>query len=193
MIVEVHTPDATWSLLPASFPTPDGLGDAEWFAGVSERYAGTQGGLEAEAVGALRSAIDAARTEILPGDLVTMLYRPARVPVTAIVHVQMIDIVTETEESLRWAMMPDVEFALPPIVEDFDAPALGRGRKAAFILAEGFDDDVTASGLTYAIPVADVVVFVFTSPNTPTVVGLLEAELDDIVRSIRIRDDDPEE
>lgn len=190
VILELFTPDATWSSLPRQLPTAEGLTDAEWFAGIVEQYAGPRPALDADQVGALRTMLDQAREQILPGDLATLVYRPADVPVTAIVHVQVLPSESEDPRALVWALMPMIDMALRPVVDDFETPTLGIGRKGAFISADRFADDVTAGGLSYAFPTEHGIVHVFTNPSTPTVIGLLEAQLDEIVRTISLRVDD---
>ncbi|MEJ3404458.1 hypothetical protein WDJ51_06915 [Rathayibacter sp. YIM 133350] len=188
MIIELLTPDASWSVLPREFPTPDGLDHDEWIGAVSALYAGSPAGSAAADAGELRELFDAARGQILPGDLHTLLFRPLEVPAIAIIHVEVLASDAVDSRSLDWALIPTVDLALPPIVEDVESPELGRGRKGAFIVADRFADDVTAGGLSYAFPTRHGVVHVFSSPSTPTIIGLLEAELDEIVNTIRIRE-----
>jgi len=186
-MLEFEARNDVWSILPRTFPTEAGLNADGWFDQFCTLYVTSEVGLSIEQVGVLRDVVTEARAQIAPNDVATLLFRPSEYPVTSVVHVQLFDAEGEDASAVvQNAMLPEVPLAVPPIVEPFEAAGLGPGHKGAFIVGESFADGSPAGGLSYAFATRGHVVNVFTSPTSPTTVGLMEDFLDDLVSAIRL-------
>ncbi len=188
MMIEMQLPPAMWSGLPRRFPTESGQTADEWFEELSRAYAAERGDLTPEQVGGLRDMAGEARAQISERDVATLLFRPIGVPVTAVVHVQLAAAEPDAEAAIAHALLPDVPMALPPRIDSLEHPAFGTGRKGTFLAGE-LRDDRAVGGTSYAFSADGIVVHVFTGPVAPSVLGLMEAPLDDVVTSMRfVRD-----
>ncbi|MBT2498643.1 hypothetical protein J7E25_06005 [Agromyces sp. ISL-38] len=184
MNLELSYPAASCSILPRTFPTPDGASEAEWFEAIGSQYAESQGELDDIRRESLRRILERKRRDVLPADEATILFRPTILPVFVTIHVQAFERTgAEVEALVERVGMPETTMALRPRVDRFPSELLGEGRKAAFVAAVAADD--TMAGFSYLFADARRVVSVFTAPATPTALGILEPILDDIVRTIR--------
>lgn len=189
MIVEYAIRSDSWAVLPSSFPTPDGLTEAEWLAEFRASYAEVFGEQDADVVAALDQLATRARAQIGPEDAATLLFRPFLLPVNAVVHVRLLT-VNEADAAglVASAMLPDILLSLPPIIEPFVSPALGTGTKGAYLSAEGFSDGHPAGGVSFAFASGGYVVNLITDPTLPATLGLMEEQLDELATSLRLVD-----
>ncbi|GLI27941.1 hypothetical protein ARHIZOSPH14_21830 [Agromyces rhizosphaerae] len=185
MDVDLQIPDASWSVVP-----PEATGE-QWDAFTSELaagYAAVRGGLTDDQRMALRVMLDEVRAQVAPDDAITLLFRPYLLPVTAVVHVRVAAIADgdDVEAGLRLALTPDLPLALPPVYEDVVAAGLGAGRRSTFVAAAPDAAGHPVGGISYAFATDGLAVHVLTSPTRPTVLGLLEEQLEQIVQTLRI-------
>jgi hypothetical protein len=188
MMIEMELPQAAWSGLPRQFPTDSGQSADDWFEELSRAYSAGRGGLTPEQVGGLRDMVGEARAQISDRDVATLLFRPIGLPVTAVVHVQLAAAEPDTEDAIAHALLPEVPMALPPRIDSIEHAAFGTGRKGTFLSGELLDDRAVG-GTSYAFSADGIVVHVFTGPVPPSVLGLMEAPLDEVVASMRFLDD----
>lgn len=189
MIIEMQLPQATWSGLPAQFPTDPGQSPDEWFDELLGAYAAAHGELTADQVGGLRDMVGEARAQISDRDVATLLFRPLTVPVSAVVHVQLAAVEPGTADAIAHALLPDVPMALPPRIDAVEHETFGAGRKGTFLAGELMGGDRAVGGVSYAFAADGIVVHVFTGPLPPAALGLLEAPLDEVVASMRLVND----
>jgi hypothetical protein len=191
MIVEYAVRNDIWSVLPARFPTAEGVSEADWLAGFRALYAGNFGEQDDEVVTALDTLATDARSQIWPEDAATLLFRPFTIPINAVVHLRLVPANdAEAREFLRTAMLPDIQLSLPPIVEPFDSPTLGQGMKGAYIAAETFADGNAAGGVSYVFASGGFVVNLITDATLPATIGLMEEQLDELATSLRLVEGD---
>jgi hypothetical protein len=188
MMIEMELPQATWSGLPRRFPTDSGQSADDWFEELSRAYSAGRRGLTPEQVGGLRDMVGEARAQISDRDVATLLFRPIGLPVTAVVHVQLAAAEPDTDDAIAHGLLPEVPMALPPRIDSIEHDAFGVGRKGTFLSGELLDDRAVG-GTSYAFSADGIVVHVFTGPVPPSVLGLLEAPLDEVVASMRFLDD----
>ncbi|WP_353807403.1 hypothetical protein [Agromyces sp. SYSU T00194] len=187
MRLDLQVPDVSWSLVPRdASPEQWDAFSAELATGYAAVREGD--GLTGDQRMALGVMLDDVRAQVAPDDVVTLLFRPYLVPVTAVVHVRVAEIAAgdDVDSALRTALTPDLPLAIPPVVEDMIAPALGAGRRSSFVMGASDAAGRTVGGISYAIAADGFVVHVLTSPTPPTVIGLLEEQLEQIVQTLRI-------
>ncbi|BDZ63897.1 hypothetical protein [Agromyces mangrovi Wang et al. 2018] len=183
--LDLQVPDASWSVVPREATAE------RWDAFASELeagYAAGRGAFGDEQRMALRVMLDEVRAQVAPDDALTLLFRPYAVPVTAVVHVRVAAIAEgdDVAAGLRHALTPDLPLAIPPVVEDVTAAGLGAGRRSTFVAAAPDAAGHPVGGISYAFAADGFAVHVLTSPTRPTVLGLLEEQLEQIVQTLRI-------
>lgn len=189
MIVEFAVQDEWWSVLPPEFPTVDGMSEAQWFADFVETYKNVFGEPDGVVRAELARIVADARDRIQSDDVATILFRPMTAPVNSVAHIQLFEVGdADVSVQIERALIPDVDFALAPVVGAFDTEGLGSGTKAAFLAEKRPGDRTPLGGLTYAFARDRHVVRVYTEPANPSVLGLMEGPLDEVVRRITLVD-----
>lgn len=187
MIVEFAVQDEWWSVLPPEFPTTDGMSEEQWFGDFLTIYANAFGEPDGEVRAELARIVADARDRIQPDDAATILFRPLMAPVNSVAHIQLFEVGdADVSVQIEHALIPEVDLALAPIVGSFESDGLGLGTKAAFLAEKRPGDATPLGGLTYAFARDGHVVRVYTEPVNPSILGLMEDPLDEIVRRITL-------
>jgi hypothetical protein len=189
MSIDFRVPHSAFVALPRTFPTPEGQTEEQWLEEFLQPYVEVYGEMDIEARAALGAQVDQARSQMLPDDGATLLYRPLNVPAFSLLHLQLFDARgRDLDEAVTEGLLPTQLLALPPVVEPWPQDDLGQGVKAAYLLSDPAPDGTRRGGLSYLFVVGDEVVRIFTQPAPPIVVSMMEEPVDWIVASLRVGD-----
>ena len=189
MSVLLYADERAWLALPKSFPTASGQTAAEWENAVLDGMRPLWGDkLTAEAEEAVRQALRHGLTRVLPEDSVTLQYWPTAALANVVVHV----VASVFGDGDRPQVVPlDAgPFPREPVVEAFESEFLGTGVEARYLTTVETTPPMEFGAVNYLFENETGFVFVGTEPTLPRLVGIMFEPLREVVRSIRVLDDD---
>lgn len=182
---------STWLELPSSFPTERGELPREWedrvIAGMREAW---RGAMTPPLESVVREALRHGLSRVSEDDSVTLQYWPTASIVNAIVH-----ITAETcdEDSVTMGLpLDDIDYAVEPATDIFEAPFLGEGIEARYLTPVASEPPIVLGGLAYLFEGSTGRVAVAVEPTMPQIIGIMLEPLREVVRSLKVIDDDGE-
>lgn len=181
-----------WLALPAEFPTPDGLDRIDWenavLTGVREAW---EGRLDARAEALARQALRRGLESVDASDSITLQFWPDASIANVVVHITA-GLFDADEPRPELPVPQDVTFVTPPAIDTLEAPGVGTGVEARYLVAPEGASRLAVGGVGYLFQNARAFILVRSEPTFPVLLGHMLDPLREVVRSLAVRGDDEE-
>lgn len=190
MSVLVYAEQSCWLQLPSSFPTATEQLPREWenevIAGMRDAWRGKMDPQNEEAA---REALRYGLRRVRSDDSVTLQYWPSASIANAVVHVVAREFGPD-EKPIGIPLDDDVAYVAAPVVEAFETDFLGTGVEVRYLGASEEDPQLVLGAAGYLFENSHGFVFVGVDATLPQLLGVMLEPLREVVRSIRVTDDD---